>query len=377
MEGKSFYHQFLKGKLRIPSIKLDKNIAGTTPPSVFVGSWRYPNVYVGPMVTPQHGDTTIMDTPELWFSKNTEDILQFRLQLVRGKQVVSIRDTGNKLVSKLQEVALASSSVNAEAEFQSVPRGIEFDRISNPMGPSAVLEKFSIDNIKWNQRMEKAYYDRDLKASEAVANLYENDVSLSQIQKALSVGSFGIGKNRKLVPTKWSITATDDIVCKQLMERVRDYPSVNEFSAFFASYLGNSFHVLLMPGSWEFENFESWPSGSAWQSSEEYDPFEGRKSYADKQVGGYYASRLGVVEHLNKIRRQARVVVFREISNEYVIPMGVWVVRECVRAAMRGNAEQFSTLQSALEYIGNRTSVKMQDYRKSSRVLQQRRVIDF
>ena len=39
-------------------------LSGTSPPSVFVGSYNYPKVGVGPMVPPIHGDTSLLDIPE-------------------------------------------------------------------------------------------------------------------------------------------------------------------------------------------------------------------------------------------------------------------------------------------------------------------------
>ena len=41
-------------------------ISGSSPPSVFVGSYGYPKVGVGPMVPPIHGDTSVFDIPEQW-----------------------------------------------------------------------------------------------------------------------------------------------------------------------------------------------------------------------------------------------------------------------------------------------------------------------
>jgi Uncharacterized conserved protein len=40
------------------------SISGTSPPSVFVGSYNYPKVFVGPMVPPIHGNTELLDSPE-------------------------------------------------------------------------------------------------------------------------------------------------------------------------------------------------------------------------------------------------------------------------------------------------------------------------
>ena len=47
------------------------SINGSSPPSVFVGSYGYPKVGVGPMLPPIHGNTTLLDNPEQWIGKKS------------------------------------------------------------------------------------------------------------------------------------------------------------------------------------------------------------------------------------------------------------------------------------------------------------------
>jgi hypothetical protein len=54
-----------------------KTLVGATPPSVFVGRFGYPKVKVGPMVSPLHGNTKILDMPEMWTGKTIGDIINF------------------------------------------------------------------------------------------------------------------------------------------------------------------------------------------------------------------------------------------------------------------------------------------------------------
>ncbi|MFN3528143.1 MAG: hypothetical protein ACK4YO_03480, partial [Candidatus Altarchaeaceae archaeon] len=78
--------------------------------------------------------------------------------------------------------------------------------------------------------------------------------------------------------------------------------------------LFNHFEILLIPGNWEFEQFEAWAPDTLWTiGNESYainleaEYYKGRNDYAIKEGGGYYASRLAVLEYLKKIKRQARV----------------------------------------------------------------------
>ena len=68
-----FYAQ-IKNKPLIDSRFID----GSSPPGVFVGRYGYPKVYVGPLIPPLHGDTSLLDTPEYWVGKSIEEITNFR-----------------------------------------------------------------------------------------------------------------------------------------------------------------------------------------------------------------------------------------------------------------------------------------------------------
>ena len=85
------YHSKIKTKPLVSTLRL----GGASPPSVFVGRMGYPKVLVGPMIPPVMGDTSIIDTPELWLDKSIDDIVDFRSQLVRGKFMVDVSDVEN------------------------------------------------------------------------------------------------------------------------------------------------------------------------------------------------------------------------------------------------------------------------------------------
>ena len=93
------------------------SVSGSSPPSVFVGSHNYPQVFVGPMVPPVHGDTTLLDSPEQWQGKSLEDIVNFRLNLVRGIQKVGIDQTDGRYIESLQELAMSSKSIDSDSSL--------------------------------------------------------------------------------------------------------------------------------------------------------------------------------------------------------------------------------------------------------------------
>ena len=364
------------------------NLEGSSPPSVFVGRWNYPKVFVGPMLPPLHGDTSIMDTPELWSDKSIEEIVDFRFQLVRGKFLTGIKNFEGKIVEITRDIALAENSPDAEIEFKSKPVGrVVLNDEVQPFGPSASIQKLDIGNYKIEKRIEKAYCDTDLKAVNAVLDLYKNNVLISKIQKAFSVGAFGLEKNRRFVPTRWSITAVDDTISKNLIEYTKTFPIINEYRIYEHNQLDNRWIVLLLPREWCYELIEAWYPNTLWNPSSrevsifsDYEFYDGRKDYAE--IGGcYYAARLATNELLNKERRQAGVVILREAHPGYIMPVGVWNVREAVRQAVKNKPMKFATLNETLDYASKKMEIPIKRWIDQSAVLretlQQKKLIDF
>ena len=367
-----------------------EDIAGASPPSVFIGRIGYPHVYAGPLVPPVQGDTSLYDLPEQWFGKSIDEIVGFRSLLVRGKHRVHVQEfmQAGKIIDKTRELALADNCVGVELNLTKKPRGSIFmDDDVQPFGPSAPIRDLHLGNAKFDHRVEKAYYDTDLKATNAVVELYSRGVVVSKIQKAFSVGAFGIEKKRRLVPTRWSITAVDDIISKNLVEQVKTFPEINEFRVYESTYLDNVFEILMIPAQWSYESMEAWYPGTAWNPNganiviySDSEGNSGRTTYA--QIGGcYYSARLAVCEQLVKERRQATAIVLREARPGYIMPIGVWQVRENVRNAMRQKPYHFNTLEASLRFISGRFEIPMQQWIIQGKLLKnalfQKRLSDF
>ena len=176
------------------------SLDGSSPPSVFVGSYGYPKVSVGPMVPPMHGDTTLLDSPELWVGKSLEEIVNFRLSLIRGIKNISINEPNGRYIENLHEVAMSSRPIDSELQFYKNPKpAVSIDGESAPFGPVGEVSSAKFSSTSSDKSIQRAYYDHDLKAQDAVVSLYNRGIEISKIQKCFSVGMFG--KKRKLVST--------------------------------------------------------------------------------------------------------------------------------------------------------------------------------
>jgi len=344
---------------------------GASPPGFFVGRYNYPKVAVGPLIPFSEftkekfinkAENHILDAPELWYGKQLKEIMMYRSKLVRSNFKINVKIGEQKLkntpplkekrlLERSQLLSMAAQPTDTETRFNQLSLRMTLDNHSLPMGPSGYTDKIRItENVKVHPKVEYCVADTDLKAQEAVAEfLYmDADVPLSTIQRVFSAGLLGEQKGRKLVPTRWTITAVDDIISKKLIEEIKKFPEINEYRIFEASYLDNHFRILLFPGKFAFEMNEVWAPNSLWNVSPDekslrikpeimtdYEFYRGRKNYASNITGAYYAARKSVCEYLYNIRRQARIIIFREVSSGYIVPLGVWVIRETVKNAFK------------------------------------------
>ncbi len=267
-----------------------EEIDGAAPPGVFVGRTGYPKVYVGPMIPPYYENTEILDAPERWIGKEISDIIDYRYSLIRGKVRTSIWEpqVGGRLLDSLQELAMAAQPVDSEATFTKRPDSkLTLSAEVQPFGPSAPLKSFKISSLRVDRRIEKAHYDRDLKAADAVLDLYSRGLSVTRIQRAFSMGMFGVGGRRKLVPTRWSITAVDNSLSLAFLEDVKRFETIDEYRVYVFRNLDNIFVAILSPETWKFEWIEAWFPGTAWNEGGsrpammgDYEPHWGRTTYA-------------------------------------------------------------------------------------------------
>ena len=367
-----------------------RSLAGSSPPSIFVGRFGYPKVDIGPMVPPQFGDTSILDTPEEWVGKPIDEIISMRQTLVRGRHRVRIDEpeAPDRLLQTTREMALGREPTRVDALFKRRPAGrIELHSEGPPMGPSAPLERFATEGVKADRRIERAYDDTDMLAREGMLELYRGGVYLSRIQRALSAGLMGEGKRRRLVPTRWSITAVDSTIGESMMEHTKVAPTIDEFRVYETVQLDNRWAILMMPTEWCYELVEAWYPNTLWNPDpraisiiNDYELYEGRKDYA--RIGGcYYAARLASNELLTQEGKQAGVVILRESHPGYILPVGVWNVREHVRQALGKEPTRYDSLQGALGHVERMMDIPLKRWISVSGVLTdrlyQRRLEDF
>ncbi|MFL6491853.1 MAG: hypothetical protein ACJ70O_01985 [Nitrososphaera sp.] len=349
-------------------------IDGSSPPSVFVGCYGYPKVRIGPMIPPLHGDTTILDRAELWTGKSIEEIANYRLSLVLCTMNVNVHDISSRYLKNIQELAMSKRPAESEVTFEKKPlenvemqKELRLDHEATPFGPAAPLRAFKVSSLSADQRIEAAYYDTDLRAADAMMKLYRNRVEMSIIQRVFSMGMLGVKNKRKLVPTRWSISATDDIISGMLVKEIEMNPSIDLFEVATYSHLANYYSVILIPdGMWNFEMIECWFTSQGQIATGIDNEDERALNHNPTIAGAYFAARLAVTEQLARRHKKAAAIVLREIHPNYVMPLGVWQIRQGVREALKKPPQKFERFDDAISFACSYMSLSKNEVAQKS-----------
>lgn len=372
------YNAFSRTLPLVGSVDLD----GSSPPGLFVGRYGYPRVSVGPLLSPEHGSTELYDTPEEWVGRSVAEVVSFRTGLVRGTTPIRVTDAERpiRILEELQLLGIAEGSVESETRFRRPPRGhLALSDSAPPFGPSAPIERLEINVRKVDPHLDRLTSDTDANARVAVSELYDRGVRVSRIQRAFSVGTLGRHGRRRLVPTRWSITAVDDLLSKRNLDDIRNLPELGEILVYRLTALDNRWVLVFLPGAYRYESIEAWYPNTLWNPSPDsivvagdHEGFDGRTTYAS--IGGcYYAARLATSEALLTLGRQAGVVVLREVHPGEILPLGVWNVREHVRAALRRPPERIPSMPELLRTIASTFAIPLERWLRSSAVIHEAR----
>ncbi|NUN11079.1 hypothetical protein HUU53_00335 [Candidatus Micrarchaeota archaeon] len=362
-----------KKKIDVKIPKIGKNIFGPTPPNLFVGEYGYPNVFVGPLVgLDSEVDARLLDSPDQWYGLTFDKIIEYRANLARGMKKTSVFGSRERFLGDLKDSVMSEKTIDLEVSFKKLPSfNVSFFNKSQPMGPSAELEKMDLAGNPVIPRKIDSLSQENLTVREALPEVVGR-FDYYYLQKVFSAGI--LGNKKKMVPTKWSITAVDNLVADYLLKEIKEFPENNSILLYSNTYLFNHFEVILLPGRYEFEQFEAWEGHDF---AYEHEPFEGRTKYAESEGGGFYASRFSVCDALRKQGRQARVCVIREISKEYSIPVGVWEVRENVKHAFENQPMRFSSIKELKDELRTRLKNPLEKYLAKSNLFSQKKLFEY
>ncbi|RDD52470.1 hypothetical protein BA065_01585 [Nanoarchaeota archaeon NZ13-N] len=332
------------------SIHLKEEIRGFTPPSSLITDLSYPKVFLGILLS-ESDRIEYYDNPIFWAKeeRRIEDIIRYRSSLINARTIsdVYLPRKKSRLYDSILESCLSIKSVDLEVELRKVREAKFIPRVHPFYGFIGSLRNLKvIENPKVPRKVEDI---NDLKAEEAVYYIYKEGFSDYYISRIFSLGYFGLNHNRKLVPSKWAITAVQSIIERNIRREYFQRSKIVDYIYIFNyKFYGNDFYGILMPGNGEVELIEAILPGSAYSINNKL--IIGR----DKESGGYYSLRLSFAEFVKDTGLLGNLIVFRIITDEYKIPLGVWVVREGVKKMFFNNLARSSSLYEALSFINSK-----------------------
>ncbi len=360
-------------RAQVMAVSHGKDVEGDTPPSLIVGEAGYPNVNVMYQVPPgSYGLSSRQhDDPKGWFERRVklDTIIELRSKLVAGTIRARVDKPWTLYEREISVAAVSEKPVTSELRLarQPIPR-LVFDGLTAPRGPSAPASMLRVtSNPKPPKPLEKLFFD-DAPAAEAVVEAFSRNVDIYTIIRGFSAGLLGRLRSRRLVPTRWAITAVDSILgnwLRTMLEKLREPPEIQVYKGY---YLGNRFVIIVAPGGPKVSMIEVWHPSTPWVARggpiaiEVSERPSGNPSAMD---GGFMAARFAVYRALYEKGVRGRVIVIREILPEYYAPVGNWHIRETVYAALKSRPLlRTSDIRDVLDFVARNLEAKSNEIRR-------------
>ncbi len=290
--------------------------------------------------------------------RNTSDIVKKdykEIIPIKAKNILGSTDhsyakkVDNKILEEIRDVYKSKKDIQVNTQFEKelTFNKVLVNKVSGVVGSKNPLESLeALENTPTEKIVEK-FTNGEIKSREAIITLYERGINEHQIINLLALGSFGVELNKKLVPTRWAITAYDQTIEKYLHKKIIQFRPLDYYELYTYEDKGNSFVIILIPDTFSGEVIEQF------DNTVEKD-YVGNDNKLNKEepetAGGFFATKIGIFEQLTSRKRQASFISIRIIKN-YDIPLGVVFVRESIREAMKKGKFRTTKLEELRTYI--------------------------
>lgn len=316
-----------------------------------VGEKNYPFLKTH-NVSNEGEESSFMNSGDL-VKKEYSEVFKAKAKNILGStESEHIRKPHTRIKEEIRDIYKARKPIIFSSEFE---KEIKFNKVQvnkttgivGAKNPLLNLE--AVENTTTSKQIEK-FTSEDIKAKYAITTLYDKGINEHQITSLLALGSFGVEVNKRLVPTRWAITAYDKTIEKFLFNQIQSYSSISSFELYYREDKGNAFVILLLPSEdLQGEIVEAFSTNVL---KDYFDTANKLDKAEPATAGGYFATKVAIFESLVHRKKKASIISLRTIE-DYEVPLGVVFVRETVREAMKGEKTSFSSLEDLKEYLQN------------------------
>ncbi len=341
---KKFYDELKSYSL---NLKASKEIEGF-PANSIIGEKNYPNLKIH-SISNENLESVYKNNSNL-VKLNYDKIIKIKARNIFGSSNnINVKDLNFRIKEELADIYKAKNMINFVSKFD---KEIKFNCFANSKdfgilgSKNELLSIETIGNVSVSKNIEK-YTNDDIKSKKAIIDLYEKSYNEHQIINLLSLGEFGHSLNKKLMPTKWAISAFDKTIEKHLYLKLIKNKLLEKFEIFSYFDKGNFFLIILIPDYFQAQIIETWSN----IVESDYVSFDNKLDYLDiKTAGAFYATKLGVFENLCFRKKQSAFISLRVIK-DYEIPLGLVFVRECIRETMKNKIFESSDLEEIKNFL--------------------------
>ena len=343
---KQFYQEVKKYQQKLP---ISKEIEGF-PSNAIVGEKGYPNLRVHSSSNPSKEGSFFNNSESV--KKDYQEILPTKARNILGStHNLNIKKVDDKIKKEIEDVYKSRKPVQIHSKFEKEIRFNNF--LINPtngiIGSRNPLENlYATENTKTSKVLEK-HTGNEIKAQKSLIDLYEKGINESQIINLFSFGSFGTSINEKLVPSRWAISGYDSTIENHLFNKIKEYPITNKYKVYGYSDKGNFFLIILFPTLYYSSVIEKFPGAVKEDFTNSYNRLDKKEPATS---GGYWATKLAVLEKLREMKRQASFISIR-IIRDYDLPLGVIFVRETVRETMKREIFSTNSEEELIDFLKN------------------------
>ncbi len=343
--------EFYKELKKVQStFKPTKEIAGFSG-SAIVGEKNYPNLKIHNIST-EFESNTFLNTSKIVKKDYSEIIKQKARNILSSTEEINRKETEARIKNEIEDIIKSKKAVSFNSVFD---KELQFNKVIINKTAGITGSKNQLINLNLTQNaptsknIEK-YTQNDIKSKEAILNLYKKGINEHQIINLLSLGSFGFNFNKKLVPSRWAISAYDSTIEKELHKKIIEYKIKQKYEIFHHFDKGNNFLIMTIPDYFCAEVIETWDN----IVESDYVGFDNKlKKSEPETAGGFYATKIAVMEKLISNKEQGAFISVR-IIKDYELPLGVVFVRESVRVAMQKPIFSSTNEKEAVEFIKNK-----------------------